>query len=135
LVRGQGLGVHRSNEWWLSCYEAEYITDTGAKCQAVWLHRLLEMVGVKVSYPHIKMDNMTAITLSKNLVLHDRSKHINTHYHFIKECVDHGEVVLQLGGTQNRLADMFMKAPGRVSCQWLIGGLRVLALVAQAPPL
>jgi hypothetical protein len=37
----------------LSSCEAEYIADTGATCQAVWLHRLLEeMVGAKVS-PHV----------------------------------------------------------------------------------
>jgi hypothetical protein len=45
-------------------------------------------VGVKVSPPRIKMDNMSAIALSKNPILHDRSKHIKTHYHFIRECIE-----------------------------------------------
>jgi hypothetical protein len=72
----------------LSSYEVEYITRTGVTLQAVWLHRLLEeMVGVKLSSPRIKVDNMSAITLNKNPVLHDRSKHIKTRYHFISECV------------------------------------------------
>jgi hypothetical protein len=63
----------------LSSCEAKYITGIGVMCQAVWLHRLLEeMVGVKLSSPRIKVDNMSDIALSKNLVLHDRSKHIKT---------------------------------------------------------
>jgi hypothetical protein len=73
----------------LSSCEAEYIAGTGATCQAVWLHRLLEeMVGIKVSLPRIKMDNMSTIALSKNPILHDRSKHIKTHYHSITECIE-----------------------------------------------
>jgi hypothetical protein len=73
----------------LSSCEAEYIIGSSVMCQAVWLHRLLkEMVGVKLSSPQIKVDNMSAIALSKNLVLHERSKHIKTRYHFIKECVE-----------------------------------------------
>jgi hypothetical protein len=57
---------------------------------------------------------MSAIALSKNPVLHDRSKHIKTHYNFIRECVERGEVVLELVGTQDQLAVMFRKALGRV---------------------
>jgi hypothetical protein len=75
----------------LSSCEAEYIAGTGATCQAVWLHQLLEeMVGVKVSPPRIKMDNMSAIALSK---------HIKTCYHFIRECMEQGDVVLEFLGT------------------------------------
>jgi hypothetical protein len=37
--------------------------------------------------PTIKMDNTGAIALAKNLVLHDRSKHIDVKFHFTRECV------------------------------------------------
>jgi hypothetical protein len=84
----------------LSSCEAEYIAGTGAMCQAFWLHRLLEeMVRVNLSSPRIKVNNMSAIALSKNPVLHYRSKHIKTCYHFIRECVERGEVVLEFIGT------------------------------------
>jgi hypothetical protein len=114
----------------LSSCEAEYITSTGATCQAVWLHRLLEeMVGVKVSPPRIKMDNMSAIALSKNPILRDRSKHIKTRYHFIREYMERGDVVLEFVGTQDQLADMFTKALGRVRFQELrekIGVVKIM---------
>jgi hypothetical protein len=104
----------------LSSCEAEYIAGTGAACQAVWLRRLLEeLVGLTVAAPMIKVDNQSAIALSKNPVLHDRSKHIKTKYHFIRECVEHGEIRLEFVGTQDQLADILTKPLARVRFQEL----------------
>jgi hypothetical protein len=73
---------------------------TAATCQPVWLARLLgELLGSNAETPRIMMDNQSAIALSKNLVLHARSKHIKTKYHFIRECVDRGKVTLESVGT------------------------------------
>ena len=36
------------------------------------------------------VDNQPAITLAKNPVLHDRSKHIDVKFHFLRDCVDGG---------------------------------------------
>lgn len=43
----------------------------------------------------IYIDNKLTIALVKNPVFHDRRKHINTHYHFIKERVTKKEVQLK----------------------------------------
>jgi len=68
----------------LSSCEAEYIAAAGAACEAVWLARLLaELVGGAVLAPKLKVDNKSAIALMKNLVHHDRSKHIDVKFHFI----------------------------------------------------
>ena len=68
----------------LSSCEVEYIAGAGAACQAVWLTRLLkDVTGYDPQTPQLKMDNMFAIALSKNPVLHDRSKHIDMKFHFI----------------------------------------------------
>ena len=83
-------------------------------CQAVWLARLLsDIVGVKVQPPVLKMDNQSAIALSKNPVLHDRSKHIDTKFHFIRECVDSGKICLDYASTQEQLADVLTKSLGQ----------------------
>ena len=60
------------------------------------------------------MDNMSAIALSKNPVYHDRSKHIDTRYHFIRECIEQGKVEVDHVRTEEQLADIFTKALGRV---------------------
>jgi hypothetical protein len=64
--------------------------------------------------PKVKLlvDNKPAIALSKNPSLHDRSKHIDTRYHFIRDCVERGEVDIDHISTTEQLADILTKALG-----------------------
>jgi hypothetical protein len=113
----------------LSSCEAEYIAGAAAACQGVWLQRLLQdVVGTSVPPPELKMDNQSAIALSKNPVLHDRSKHIDTKFHYICECVDGGAVRLVFVSTQGQLADIMTKSLGKSKFQELrelIGVIKV----------
>lgn len=47
-------------------------------------------------------------------MFHERSKHIDTHYHYIRECIENGVVDVNHIGTDGQLADILMKALGRV---------------------
>jgi hypothetical protein len=115
----------------LSSCEAEYIAGTGAACQAVWLARLLkETMGISTVTPRIMMDNMSAIALSKNPVLHGRSKHIKTKYHFIRECVERGEIELEYVRTGDQIADILTKPLGRVQFQDLRARIGVTRLAS-----
>ena len=79
----------------LSSCEAEYIAAATAACQGVWLARLVkDMTGVEPGAPELKVDNQSAIALSKNPVHHDRSKHIDTKFHYIRECTEGNRIVL-----------------------------------------
>jgi len=62
------------------------------------------------------VDNQPAIALAKNPVLHDhdRSKHIDTRFHFIRDCVDGGQIVLEFVETERQLADILTKPLGRL---------------------
>ena len=78
----------------LSTCEAEYVAAATTACQVVWLRRLLgELTGMEVHPPALMVDNQPAIALVKNLVLHDRSKHIDVKFHFLRDCVDEGQIV------------------------------------------
>ena len=80
-------------------------------CQAVWLTRLLgDIAGANVQQLVLKMDNQSAIALSKNPVLHDRSKHIDMKFHFIHECVESGSIFLDYVSTQEQLANILTKS-------------------------
>ena len=57
----------------------------------------------------IFVDNKSAIALTKNPVLHDRSKHIDTRYHYIRECVTKMDVQLEYVKTNDQVADIFTK--------------------------
>jgi hypothetical protein len=58
----------------------------------------------------IYCDNKSTITLSKNHVFPKRTKHIDTRYHFIRELVNNGELILQHCRSKEQLAHIFTKA-------------------------
>ena len=98
----------------LSTCEAEYMAGAAGACQAVWLARLLgDIMGANIQQPVLKMDNQSAIAPSKNPILHDRSKHIDTKFHYIRKCVDDGRICLDYVSTQEQLADVLTKSIGR----------------------
>jgi hypothetical protein len=99
----------------LSTCEAEYVAAATAACQVVWLRRLLgELTGVQAQPPTLKVDNQPAIALAKNPVLHDRSKHIDVKFHFLRDCVDEGQIVIEFVETGRQLADILTKSLGRL---------------------
>ncbi|XP_047331455.1 secreted RxLR effector protein 161-like [Impatiens glandulifera] len=66
-----------------SC-ETEYVAMTSCICHKIWLRRMLKKISLsKNKATTIFVDNKSAQALTKNHVFHDRSKHIDTHYHFI----------------------------------------------------
>ena len=60
------------------------------------------------------IDNKSAIALAKNPVYHDRSKHVDVKFHFIRDCIEQGKVEVDHIGTEQQLADILTKALGRV---------------------
>eukprot|EP00253_Pinus_taeda_P014328 PITA_14328 len=80
----------------LSTAEVEYIAASMASCEAVWLQNLLsELFGFTLDTTMILCDNQSRIRLSRNPVFHDRSKHIDIWYHYIRDMVQRGAIRLQ----------------------------------------
>jgi hypothetical protein len=69
--------------------------------------------GERVETFALNIDNQSAIALSKNPVFHDRSKHIELRFHFIRECVEKNRVKVQYISTSEKLADILTKPLGR----------------------
>ena len=57
----------------------------------------------------IYVDNKSAIDLAKKPVYHDRSKHINTRYHYIRECIARKDVQVIHTRSEDQVADIFTK--------------------------
>ena len=94
----------------LSTCEAEYVAATSCVCHAIWLRNLLKELSLPQEEPtKIFVDNKSAIALAKNPVFHDRSKHIDTRYHYIRECVTSKNVQLEYVKTNDQVADIFTK--------------------------
>jgi hypothetical protein len=72
----------------LSSCETKYISSENSACEGIWLNRLLsELLGIQTLKVSLLVDNKSAIALSKNLICHEQSKHIDTRYHSVRECV------------------------------------------------
>jgi hypothetical protein len=94
-----------------SSTEAEYKCMTEAAKEAIWLQRLLEEIGLWRRGPvTISADNQSAIKLAHNPVLHQRTKHIDVHWHFIREAVEEEYVKLEFVRTKDQEADALTKA-------------------------
>ena len=99
----------------LSTCDAEYVAAATAVCQVVWLRRLLgELTSAEAHPPALMVNNQPTIALAKNPVLHDRSKHINVKFHFLRDCVDGGQIVIEFVETGRQLADVLTKPLGRL---------------------
>ena len=65
--------------------------------------------GLKLDHIPIHCDNTSAINLSKNPILHSRTKHIEISHHFLRDHVQKGDCILEFVDTKNQLVDIFTK--------------------------
>lgn len=93
----------------LSTTEAEYMAVTEAFKEAIWVHGLIEDLGIDQENVEVFCDSQSAICLAKNQVHHSRTKHIDVRFHFIREIVEEGDVLLQKIPTADNPADMLTK--------------------------
>nr|GEW88729.1 linoleate 13S-lipoxygenase 3-1, chloroplastic [Tanacetum cinerariifolium] len=95
----------------LSSCESEFIAATTAATQALWLKRLLsKLTNTEEDKVAIKVDNKSTIALMKSPVFHGRSKHIDTKYHFIRECVEREDIQVEFVSGEYQKADILTKA-------------------------
>jgi len=99
----------------LSSCESEYIAAATGACQGVWLSRLVaDLTCCATKKFQLLIDSKSALELSKNPVYHERSKHIDTRYHYIRECIGSGMVEVNHVSSDNQLADILTKPLGRI---------------------
>ncbi|CAH9136574.1 unnamed protein product, partial [Cuscuta epithymum] len=93
-----------------SSTEAEYRAIAYTVQDTLHIRSILFELGVPICTP-VKLfcDNVSASYLSMNPIQHARSKHISIDYHFVRERVSHGDLVVRYVPTQFQLADIFTK--------------------------
>ena len=94
----------------LSTTEAEYVAAAACACHCIWMKKVLISLGSS-SCECIKIlcDNSSTIKLSRNPVLHGRTKHIDVRFHFLRDLVREGAVDLIHCGTTEQVADIMTK--------------------------
>ena len=94
-----------------STTEAEYVALSQATQEAIWLRRLLSDLGCKADGPTlIKEDNQGAIEIARNPKFHNRTKHIDTTFHFIRERIASKDIKVEYCSTHDMIADIMTKS-------------------------
>ena len=91
----------------LSSTEAEYVGFVEIIRDIKWLRKLANVL--KIPFPRpapIRNDNLTAQNIAENKAKLKRTKHIDTRYHFVKECIELGVVSLIHVPRKNNISDM-----------------------------
>jgi hypothetical protein len=99
-----------------STCEAEYIAGYEAAQDLVWYKNFineLSIPGLHIKCPSLFIDNNAALKLTRNPEFHDRTKHIELKFHYIRRMVLEGEIDTKRVDSKNNLADIFTKALGR----------------------
>lgn len=107
----------------LSSTEAEYMALASATKEACYLRRFVHEITGKLTPVRLASDSQSAINLVRNPIHHNRTKHIDTRFHFIREKVSCNIVVLEYLCSSDMPADVLTKPLGPVTHKRCIVGL------------
>ena len=94
----------------LSSCEAEYMALTAATQESIFITNLAKEFGIDSQSPtRIFGDNQGSISLVKNPVNHEKSKHIDIKHHFIREKFVNGVIDVVYIPTDDNIADLMTK--------------------------
>ena len=102
----------------LSTTEAEYIAAVEAGKEIIWMRQLLVEFGIEVKDPSIlRMDNQSAISVSKNPEHHGRMKHLDLRFYWLRDQVTLGVITPLFVPTEEMPADLLTKPLTRVKVE------------------
>jgi hypothetical protein len=113
----------------LSSTESEYVALTNASKEVIWIHKLLRELPFLITHSlptTLFCDNQGAIDLSKDSKFHARTKHIDVHFHFVRQTITQGHIKIQYCPTDDMIADIFTKSLSRVKLQYFRDLLNVI---------
>lgn len=116
----------------LSTTEAEYIAQSLAVQELIWLHLLLTELDAHLLFKKptpIYADNQGAIALAKNPEFHARTKHIAVRHHFIRQEIDAGTCEFHYVRTTEQAADGFTKPLGKIAFRRFVNQLGMISPV------
>ena len=112
----------------LSTTEAEYVAASLATRDLIWLQGFVKELRITLKQKaSLLCDNQSALRLIRNPEFHQRSKHIDIIYHFVRERYLDGCFEIEYVGTEEQLADIFTKAFTVARFQSLRGSIGCVA--------
>ena len=111
----------------LSTTEAEYIAACSVSCEFIWIQKMmLGLFDMELDTTAILCDNHSCIKMMESLVVHDKSKHIEIQYFYIRDMVQKGEIKLQYVSTNEKVAYVLTKPLSRLKFEYFCDKLGVV---------
>jgi len=105
----------------VSTTEAEYVAASMATRDLVWLRQLLSDLQCQcIEATPLMIDNQSAIKLVKNPELHNRTKHIDIHFYFIRDKYKENVLSVNYVRSEEQCADVYTKALTKERFKYLI---------------
>jgi hypothetical protein len=109
-----------------STCETEYMAGYKAVQEIIWVQNMINNPRIKdlefASTP-LLIDNNAALKLTRNPELHDRTKHIEIKYHFLREMTLSGRINTRRVNSKDNLANLLTKPLPRDTFENLVQGL------------
>ena len=93
----------------LSSTEAEYIALTEATKSGIFFKNILKELFYSIPFIDLLGDNLSSLTLSAHPYNHNRSKHIDIKYHYIRQQVNNKSIKLLYINTKDNISDLLTK--------------------------
>nr|GEX95129.1 copia protein [Tanacetum cinerariifolium] len=110
----------------ISTSEAEYVSARKACQQPLWMKQAFIDYDIRLDDIPIMCDNKGAIDLSKNLVQHSRTKHIEIRHHFLRDNIQKENFSIEKVPSKENIADILTKPLKRELFNYLHLGLGMM---------
>ena len=94
----------------LSTTEAEYVSAVSGAKEIMWLKKIFFERKIEIFKYMLRIDNTSAVKLIKIPEFHQRRKHIDVRYYFLRDLYNRGEIDVTYVTSEEQLADICTKA-------------------------
>jgi hypothetical protein len=118
---------------WASCKQFSVVQSTtkvvyvaAISCcsQLLWMMATSRDFGLALSHMPLLCDSTSAISIAKNRVLHSKTKHVDVHFHFLRDHYEKGDTDIHHVDTHKQVTDFLTKPLDQstfAQLQWKLG--------------
>jgi hypothetical protein len=88
----------------------EYIAVASCCSQLIWIVYTIRDIGGRFERVLLMCDNISVISVVKNLVFHKKMRHVERRHHSLRDHIEKGDIEMRYIDTESQLADIFTKS-------------------------
>ena len=112
----------------ISTADSEFYAASESSRDAIWLKAVLSEVGVETGPIPIYCDNRSAISIIQDPGNHQKIKHIDIRYFFVREHQEQGRIKMESISGKEQTADILTKALGKRVFEYLRNKMGIIEI-------